>query len=485
MRIDQVALLPAYLAAGTALLAFLTDLVVGGRRTPVVFVTLLGALATAAGAIGVATKGDRQTFCLAGAGCSYQANHRAALIATLFALLTAAVLALSWSVLDELPAGEFCFLLATSMAGGVVLGYAGDLITLVVALETLTLPLYILVGLRRGVPGAEGAVTFFVISVVSTSFTLLGAALLYATTGAVHFSALRAALAGNLPAAGSPLAKVGAVVILAGLAFKVAAVPFHAWAPATYDGAPVAVAAYLSTASKVGGVIAILYVAINALGPSLAVVGPALAILAVATMTVGNLAALRQQRLVRLLAWSSIAQVGYLLAPLGALALARARTPGLIATAVAATLAYTVFYVVLELGAFGAVIALRGGVDGGRVADLAGTARRAPWAVAALLIALAGLAGLPPGLAGLFAKVVVVRSLLSGGAAWLAIVVALNAVVGLAYYVRAGVAPFAPGPGARSPGVRAGWPALWALGVVTAAAVVLGFAPQLVLDAVH
>jgi len=108
------------------------------------------------------------------------------------------------------------------------------------------------------------------------------------------------------------------VLVLVGLAFKVAAAPFHAWAPATYDGAPLPVAAYLSTASKLGGVIALLYVAVRAGGPLLDVAGPALAAIAVATMTVGNLVALRQRRMVRLLAWSSVAQAGYILAPLGA-----------------------------------------------------------------------------------------------------------------------------------------------------------------------
>jgi NADH-quinone oxidoreductase subunit N len=275
---------------------------------------------------------------------------------------------------------------------------------------------------------------------------------------------------------------VGSLLVLVGLAFKVAAVPFHAWAPSTYDGAPLPIAAYLSTASKLGGVIALIVVAVQALGPELHVTGPALAVIAILTMTVGNLVALRQQRMVRLLAWSSVAQAGYILAPLGALAVASGREA--VAVLVAATLAYTVFYIVMELGAFGAVVALRGSLDGGAFADYAGAARRRPWVTAAFVIALAGLAGLPPGLAGLFAKVAVVRGLLDGGAGWLALIVALNAVVGLAYYVRASVALFGPAPTAVAP-----WPRLpvtvgVALGLVTVAAVVIGFAPQVVLGAV-
>jgi NADH-quinone oxidoreductase subunit N len=309
--------------------------------------------------------------------------------------------------------------------------------------------------------------------------TLLGAALLYASTGALHFTLLAGALHQGHR---QPMVTTGAVLVIAGLAFKVAAVPMHAWAPAAYDGAPVPVAAYLSTASKLGGVVAILYVAVDALGPALDIVGPALAVVATLTMIVGNLGALRQTRMVRLLAWSSVAQAGYILAPLGALALARGRTPALVSAAVAATIGYAVFYVILEIGAFGAVVALRGEQDGGRIADYRGASRRAPWVAGVFTLSLIGLAGLPPGLAGLFAKVIVVRALLSGGAAWLAIVVAINAVIGLAYYLRAIGALFAAGD--ETTRTRVGWPVAAALGAVTVVALIVGFAPQLVIDAV-
>jgi NADH-quinone oxidoreductase subunit N len=474
--IDQTALLPAYCAAGTALLPLLADLVAPGRRAVVAASAALGTVATGVAAVRVGRGPVRQTFCAT--GCSYVADHRAALLATLFAALTLVVVALS--VAHRRP-GEFYFLLGCSMTGGVVLGYTRDLVSLVVAVETLTLPLYPLVGMRpRDRASAEGAVTFFVVSVVSTAVTLLGAALLYASTGALHFGQLSAAL-GSAPR--TPLLSAGAVLVVAGLTFKVAAVPFHAWAPSTYDGAPVPVAAYLSTASKLGGVVAILYVAVDALGPALDVVGPALAVLAALTMTVGNLGALRQTRMVRLLAWSSVAQAGYLLAPLGALALARGRTPEALTTVVAATVGYTVFYVILEVGAFGAVVALRGADDGGGIAEYRGAARRSPWATGVFTLAVIGLAGLPPGLAGLFAKVVVVRALLSAGSAWLAVVVAVNAVLGLAYYVPAVAALFAPAePGAAAGRLRTRWPVTAALAAVTVTAVLVGFAPQWVLD---
>jgi NADH-quinone oxidoreductase subunit N len=484
--IDQVALLPAYCAAGTALLPFLADLLAPRRHAVVAASAALGTVVTGTVAVLVGSGPERQTLCVTGGHeCSFVADHRAALVATLFAALTLLVVALSAGT--QRP-GEYYFLLGCSMTGGVVLGYTNDLVSLIVAVETLTLPIYALVGMRpRDRASAEAAVTFFVVSVVSTAVTLLGAALLYASTGALHFDRLGAALSS---APRTPLVAAGAVLVVAGLTFKVAAVPFHAWAPSTYDGAPVPVAAYLSTASKLGGVIAILYVAIDALRPALNVVGPALAVLSALTMTVGNLGALRQTRMVRLLAWSSVAQAGYLLAPLGALALSGGRGSTEVVTVVAATVGYTVFYVILEVGAFGAVVALRGVDDGGTIAGYRGSARRAPWATGAFTLAMIGLAGLPPGLAGLFAKVVVVRALLSAGSAWLAVVVAVNAVLGLAYYVPAVAALFGPAdtpadPAAgAAPGRRArpAWPVTAALGAVTIAAVVVGFAPQWVLD---
>jgi NADH-quinone oxidoreductase subunit N len=265
-----------------------------------------------------------------------------------------------------------------------------------------------------------------------------------------------------------------------GFAFKVAAVPLHAWAPPTYEGAPLPVAAYLSTASKLGGVLALAAIVSRL---DAAAVTAALAVL---TMTVGNLVALRQDRMVRLLAWSSIAQAGYILAAL---------TVG--ASGVQAALVYAVFFMILEFIAFAAVVALRPPAsDGGDMLAYRGAARRSPWLGAALVLAFAGLAGLPPGLAGLFAKVTVVDVLIDQGWGWLAAVVALNAVIGLAYYVRATTNLYAtpPRPGiqiadpalleaATHPRLPVARPVAAARIAAAVAAVVLGFAPQLLFNA--
>jgi NADH-quinone oxidoreductase subunit N len=531
--VDHIALLPLYLAAGTAVLALLAYLFVA-RRAVTLWATVLGALATGICALAVGPWDP--TFCAVG-GCSWVPTWPAAVAAALFAGLTAAVLALSAPSLriGTAPAGEFCFLLACSMTGGVTVAYAGDLLTLIVGLETLTLPLYVLVGLRRFAPAerpssrpAQSAVTFFLISVVSTAIALLGIALNHAATGILHLSLLAPA-----PAPFTALASVGAALLVIGLAFKVAAVPLHAWAPTTYDGAPIPIAAYLSTASKLGGVLALAAVVARLDA------GAVMSAMAVLTMTVGNLVALRQTRMVRLLAWSSIAQAGYILAALAMGA------PG-----VSAALAYAAFFVILELIAFSVVVALRppqslrpaaaasappapapasvgsaatsraspasastspaavaspartrpaasglADVDGGTLDDYRGAARRHPWLGAAFVVAMAGLAGLPPGLAGLFAKVSVVEALVNEGWTWLAAVVVLNAVIALAYYVRVAAllytVPSHPGIPIADPGLvydathprhRVARPITAVLLATTAAAVILGFLPQLLFN---
>ncbi len=525
--VDHLALAPTYLAALTAVAALVVDLLLPGRRAPVLITGAAGTVAVALAAVLVGTGGRRATFCT-GAGtlpggirvpssCSYVLDSTGALVAVLFAGITLAVLGLSVPMLRAgvAPAGEYVFLLAASLTGGVVLGCARDLVTLIVAVETLTLPLYVLLALRRRIPpdpvasgsvtpgpavagpgnrapaadpgpaeAAAGAVSFFVVSVVSTAVTLMGAALLYALTGAVHLDRIAAALAQRPELRHVPLTSAAVLLVLVGFGVKAAAVPFHGWAPASYDGAPLPVAAYLSTASKLGGVVALLYVGLLAARPWWAVTGPTFAVLAVASTTVGNLVALRQHRMVRLLAFSSVAQTGYLLAPLGAVSMLAARQPAVLRTLVAATLGYTVFYLLLELGAFGALVGLRGARSGGQLDDYRGTGRRHRTYGAALALALIGLAGLPPGLAGLFAKVTVVRATLHGGAGWLAVLIALNVVLGLAYYLRAAVLLYRPGtPAPPSSSGRPVLPVLLVVAAVTGAAVLVGVWPQWVLSA--
>ncbi|WP_020520508.1 NADH-quinone oxidoreductase subunit N [Catelliglobosispora koreensis] len=463
---------PLLIAAGTAVAVLLFDVVFPRWYVPLT-VAVAGSLAVA-GVSAWAPLGTSRVLCAASGQCSFVYDHTAALVSVLFGLLTAFALLLLVPALREgdSPAGEMCFLLACAMTGGVVLGGSRDLVTIIIALETLTLPLYALVALhkRRAPGGASGAVTFFTTSIVATAVTLLGAALVNLASGQLHLPEAFA------PSVGKPLVLTGLVLMLTGLGFKVAAVPLHAWAPSTYDGAPVPIAAYLSTASKLGGVIAILLVTDAAVKGGLAYpAGLTLAVLATASLVVGTLVALRQDRTVRLLAWSSVAQAGFILAPLAGLAVTV--RPELFA----ASLAYTLFFIVLELGAFSGVMSLRpAAASGGVIGDLRGLGRSAPWRGATLAFALIGLAGLPPALVGLFAKITILRALIDAGTFWLAVVVALVSVVGLAVYWRPLAQLYRTAPDDRP--ARSSWAIYLPLAVATAAAGALTVLPQLALD---
>lgn len=449
---------------------------------------LLGAAAaagTAGGLIAVvvlAAGHRRSTFCLpqglrAGgpASCSYVADDFTLLFQGLVLGATLVVLLLSAGEItrSSLPAGEYYFLLLAAVAGALTLAAARDLITLMVALETLSLPVFALVALRRydGV-ATEAAVKLFLVSVISSAIMLFGISLVYGVTGAMHLDRISSALAGHLGSL-RMVASTGVVLVLAGFAFKIAAVPFHFWAPDVYQGAPLPVAAFLSVVSKAGGFAGFAIVLALGFQPYGNVWGPVIAVLAAVTMTLGNVMALRQRHAVRLLAWSSIAQSGYMLAPLSV-------GGHRLNEAVAATVAYVALYAVMNLGAF-AVVAAIGRFD---LADQRGLGRTDPVLAAALAFFLICLAGLPPGIMGLFAKIVVVRATVAGGVTWLAVVMGVNTVIGLYYYLAWAVRLFQqPVAGPVRP-LHAGRTTGLAVAAAALGAVVLSVAPQIVLQAV-
>lgn len=360
------------------------------------------------------------------AGCSWTVDH-VTLVWWLVVLLGVAVVLLLLHPpgrTDELGGGEMHLLVLVSATGAMGVAAAGDLVTLLVSIETVSLPVFAAVGLRRDARSAEAALKFFLVSVVSTAFTLLGIAMVYGATGSVL--AAPVAEAGLSGSAVTPVIGVGMALTLVALAFKVAVVPFQAWVPDTYVGAPVPVAAYLSVVSKVAGLAGLLVVLVRFFPAYDDSWRPVVAGGAALTMTVGNLAALRQRHAVRLLAWSSVAQAGYLVVPLAAGG--GVRDLGALQT-------YAVMYAVVNLAAFAAVAgASRWGAT--TVADFAGLARRKPLLGVGLAFALLCLAGLPPGVVGLVAKVVVFQSAVNGGLIWLAVLMAVNVTIGLVYYLR-------------------------------------------------
>ncbi|THA25028.1 NADH-quinone oxidoreductase subunit N [Streptomyces sp. RKND-216] len=493
--VDWLAIAPPTVAALAALAVLVADLFLPEHRKHLLGALALGGLAAAALTIVPLVGADLSTFCLTtaaaeptAAACSYVADPFT--LVTQFLVLGGALLAALLSVPavrdERLPAGEYWFLLLTSAAGAALLPASRDLATLVIALEVASLPAFALVGLRRGERrSSEAALTFFLSSVTATAVMLLGVSFVYAATGSLHLTVVAEELTSVDPRLGT-LAAAGVALTLVGFAFKTAAAPFHFWVPDAYAGAPLPVAAYLSVIGKVVGFSGIALVTLVGFPSYADVWGPALAVLAGLTMTVGNLGALRQRAdrsrgAVRLLAWSSVGQAGYLLVPLAAAG--RTSESGT-ADALGSTVAYALMYAVVNLGAF-AVAAHVGGK--GRLRDYRGLYARNPLAALALGFFLLCLAGLPPGVIGLFAKVVVFRSAVDAGLGWLAVIMAVNVVLALYYYLRWTALLFRrpePAEAATAPAGRRpelGAPLAATLAVTGLVGVTLSGAPQLVL----
>ncbi|HUV48481.1 MAG: NADH-quinone oxidoreductase subunit N [Actinomycetes bacterium] len=425
--IDLLTLAPTFVVALGALAALIAELVT--RRGQVAVAVGLVALLVAV-PLAIAASGE-QTLCTgADSTCAYVVSPLSVALQLIVLGSSAVVLLMaSADVTDRrVPGGEFVFLTLCSVSGAVLIPATNDLVTLIVALEVVSLPIFALVALRKDEPrAAEAALKAFVFSIASVAVSLYGIALLYGSTGVVAFDQLAMVASVSAP---TPLATAGLVMLLAVVAFKIAAVPFHAWAPDTYQGATVPVAAYLSVVSKTAGFSALLLITWTFAGWS-QVWAPVVAVLAALTMLVGNLVALRQRQAVRLLAWSSIAQAGYILVPLAAVAGSVVWGVGV----TGAVVGYLVAYAAMNLGAFAVVAVVASRMGAVTLDDYRGLAWRSPWLAVALAFFLASLAGLPPGLIGLLVKVRVLIVPVDAGLWWLAAVMAVATVIGLAYYL--------------------------------------------------
>lgn len=425
--IDLLTLAPTLIVALGALLALVAELVTG--RGQVALGVGLASL-VAATPLAVLASGE-QTLCSGtGGSCAYFVSPLAVTLQVIVLLSTAVVLLMASADISNrtVPGGEFVFLILCSASGATLVPASNDLVTLIVALEVVSLPTFALVALRRGEPrAAEAALKAFVFSIVSVAVSLYGISLLYGTTGVVTFDELSIVATLTDP---TPLGTAGLVMLLAVVGFKIAVVPFHAWAPDTYQGATVPVAAYLSVVSKTAGIAALLLVTWTFAGWS-EVWAPVVAVMAGLTMLIGNTLALKQRDAVRMLAWSSIAQAGYILVPLAAVAGSVVLGPGV----TGAVIAYLVAYAAMNLGAFGVVAIVARRTAAASFAEYRGLAWRSPWLTVALAFFLASLAGLPPGLIGLLVKVRVLLVPVDAGVWWLAAVMAVSTVIGLAYYL--------------------------------------------------
>jgi NADH-quinone oxidoreductase subunit N len=346
---------------------------------------------------------------------------------------------LASTYLDELRIhhGEFYALLLLASSGMVLLVQSVDLVTLFMGIELMSIPIYALAGFaRRDLRSNESALKYFLVGSFTSAILLYGMALLYGATGSTDFVQIRQAFdASNL------LAIAGLGLLVVGFAFKVAAVPFHQWAPDVYEGAPTAVTSYMAVAVKVSAFVALLRIAIQAFGPMDARLSDLFWVLSAASIIVGNVMAVIQENVKRMLAYSSIANAGYILIGLA------------VGTkeAYAAVLFFLLVYLFMNVGAFAVVITLAtGGKDRDRYEDYAGLSRTRPTLAALLTLFVVAQAGLP-GTGGFIAKFILFSAALKQGFVWLPVIAILGSAVSFYYYLRLPVLMYTRDPEGAAP----------------------------------
>ena len=376
---------------------------------------------------------------------------------------------LSWDYLKRtaLNQGEFYALLCLSTLGMIFMAAANDLMMIFLGLELMSLALYVLAGFRKNrFDSNEAALKYFLLGAFATGFLLYGMALVYGTTGTTNLTAIGNYLLGS-PVLRTPLLAIGALLLLIGFAFKVSLVPFHMWTPDAYEGAPTTATAFMSAGAKAAGFAGLLRVSMAALPQITPDWTQILTWLAILTMTVGNVTAILQSNLKRMLAYSSIAHAGYVL--LGVLASGAAGS--------SAVLYYLAVYSVMNLGAFGIVSLLGRGTDERvRVQELAGIGYTRPWLALAFGVFMLGLAGIPP-TAGFLGKFYLFRAALSEGHVMLVVVAVLNSVIAVYYYLRPIVVMYMTQPEAEGLEVSPALPATIALAALVVATFWLGILP--------
>ena len=324
---------------------------------------------------------------------------------------------------------EYYTLMLTSLLGMVMMSSSRDLVSVFVALELLSIPAYMLAAWRKGGPRSnEAGLKYYLMGVFASAVMLYGMSLVYGLAGSTTFDVIAQELGSG---SSNPIAILGILFVLIGFAFKVSAVPFHTWAPDTYEGAPTPVTAFLAVASKTAGMVALIQLVFVAFLVRDDVIQPFFWLISALTMTVGNLIALRQTNIVRLLAYSGIAQGGFMLVPFAVAADAPAR-------AIEAVVIYLAIYAFMNLGAVTVVLAVARKTRSGEIDSYSGLFQYAPGLAVAMTGFLAALPGIPPA-GGWVAKFGLFRALLDAGGGWAAavgVIVAINTVIAFAYYAR-------------------------------------------------
>ena len=478
--VDWHALAPELVLVAALVLALLVDVSTGEHsRWTASSIASFGFLAAFVPLVtlGVSDVGARSMF-----GGAYVVDDFSLVLKGLFLLAGYLTVLLSTNQIAEgdYHEGEYYILLLASVFGMVVMASSRDLITIFVALEMLSIPAYLLAAWRkRHQTGIEAGMKYYLMGVFASGVMLYGMSLILGGTGTTLLAGIGEQVAGNFGQ--EPVAVLGILFTLIGFAFKVSAVPFHNWAPDTYEGAPTPITAFLSVASKSAGFVALLQlIFIGFLGRA-DIIRPFMFILAVLTMTVGNVIALRQTNIVRLFAYSSVAQAGFVLAPLAVVTADRADLDRILSSVVQ----YLLIYTVVNLGAFAVIIAVSRRTGSGEISSWGGLFAYAPGLSFAMAIFLFALGGIPPA-AGWFAKFQLFQAVITPGTAAgysLAVVMAVNSVLSLAYYLGVMRAMFFDDvpDGDVSP-LKVPSALLGAISLSLVATLVVGVLPHLVLD---
>jgi NADH-quinone oxidoreductase subunit N len=366
----------------------------------------------------------------------------------------------------KLPGAEYYSLILFATLGMMLMAAAGDLIVIFLGLETMSVAVYALAGMARRDPkSGEAAMKYFLLGAFSTGFLLYGIALIYGATGTIKLDGISDALS-SPPS--SPLLLLGLGMLLIGFGFKVAAVPFHMWTPDVYEGAPTSITAFMAVGVKLGAFAGFLRIFLAHLGAVHAEWTWVMWAIAALTMTAGNLIALVQTNIKRMLAYSAIAHAGYILV---------AMTAGDAASG-SAVLYYLLAYAFTNLGAFAVVIALGGrGEPHDMISDYRGLAGRHPAIAAAMAIFLLSLTGVPP-LAGFVGKLDVFSAAIDAGYVWLVIIAALNSVISAYYYISVIVAMYMDEGGAVTAPLASRPALVAAIAIALAGTVLIGIYPQ-------
>jgi NADH-quinone oxidoreductase subunit N len=458
---DFYYILPEIVLTLGALVVLLVDLVFKDRDDLALPVTLVSLLATAAvlfSFVGVDTTVSRGLLAIDGF----------AIIFKFVFLLTAVVTVLMSSAylkVEGVRTGEYYFLILSATLGMMFMASGVDLITLFIGLETMAVSFYILAGfLKPNQRSNEASVKYYLLGAFSTGILLYGMSLLYAVSGSTHLSEIAAAVGAQET---DGLIILAVILVGAGMGFKIAAVPFHMWAPDVYEGSPTPVTAFLSVGSKAAAFAMLLRIFVEGLPTIVADWQVFFWCLAVLTMTVGNIAAITQSNIKRMLAYSSIAHSGYVLIGI-VVGTSRGWT---------AVIVYLVVYAFMQLGAFAIVTMLRRrDVVGDELKDLSGLYARSPIAAIAMLVFMLSLGGIPP-TAGFMGKVWIFGAAIDQEFYWLAVIGVVNSAISLFYYIRVVVFMWIKDEQMGSE-IRIGPAMATALGITLVGSILFGIYPQ-------